>query len=140
MTPLRGACLCGDVRYEIRAGLEAITLCHCSMCRKAQGSAFAAVAPVRTADFHLLSGESSLAAFESSPGKERLFCRRCGSPIYSRRRAEPDTLRVRIGTLETPVGRRPDAHIFVADRADWDDRLDQVPAYPGFEPARDRPS
>jgi hypothetical protein len=31
------------------------------------------------------------------------------------------------GSLETPVAIRPNAHIFVASRADWDRDLETVP-------------
>jgi hypothetical protein len=136
MTTLRGRCLCGDVRFEIRGDLGVFTLCHCGACRKAQGSAFVAAAPVRVEDFVLLGGDGSLTAYESSPGKERVFCSRCGSPIFSRRASKADVVRIRIGTLESPVGRRPDCHIFVGDRADWDDHLDTLPAFDGFESGR----
>jgi len=136
MTPLRGACLCGDVRFEIRGDLGTITLCHCGTCRKAQGSAFAAAAPVRADDFVLLGGQGSLTSYESSPGKERVFCSRCGSPIFSRRASKAEFVRVRLGALDGPVGRRPDCHIFASSRADWDDHLDALPEFDAFEPGR----
>ena len=132
----RGSCLCGGVRFEVVGEIGTLTLCHCSQCRKAQGSAFAAAAPVRSADFHLLSGEDLLQAYESSPGKQRVFCRRCGSPVLSRRAADPQWLRIHAGLLDTPLGRRADAHIFCADRADWDDRIDDLPRHDGIEPTR----
>jgi len=31
------------------------------------------------------------------------------------------------GSLDSPVTIRPNAHIFMADRADWDHALEQVP-------------
>ena len=132
----RGSCLCGGVRFEVAGGIGTLTLCHCSQCRKAQGSAFVAAAPVRSADFRLLSGEELLQAYESSPGKQRVFCRRCGSPVLSRRAADPQWLRIRVGLLDTPVGRRADAHIFYRDRPEWDDRLDELPRHDGNEPSR----
>jgi len=47
--PLEGGCLCGAVRYRVAALAGPVLLCHCGQCRKAQGSAFAANAPVRIA-------------------------------------------------------------------------------------------
>src|SRR5512146_1352890 len=116
---LKGSCLCGAVRYELDGELGPITCCHCSMCRKAQGTAFATNAPVDAARFRLLSGEEVLRAYRSSPDKIRTFCSKCGSPIYSRHDARPGTLRLRIGTLDTPVSAGPTAHIFVASKAPW---------------------
>jgi hypothetical protein len=132
----RGSCLCGTIRYEIRGELGPITLCHCAQCRKAQGTAFAAVAPVRVADFTVVAGRDALTEYESSPGKRRAFCSRCGSPIYSRRDTLPDALRLRIGLLDTPIDAKPVAHIFATSRAEWDEIHDDLPQYAGTEPGR----
>ncbi len=131
-----GSCLCGGVRYVLRGELGPITLCHCAQCRKAQGGAAVAASPVKSAEFDITAGTELLRAFESSPGKERVFCSRCGSPLFSRRPAEPDFLRLRLGTLDTPIGKRPSAHIWVGDKADWDEICDGVPQYDRFEPGR----
>ena len=100
-----GSCLCGGVRFRIDADLEPIQVCHCSQCRKAQGTPFATNTPVSADAFHLISGEALLSAFESSPGKQRVFCSHCGSPIYSQKDTVPGVLRVRAGLLDEP----PDA-------------------------------
>jgi len=125
----KGSCLCGAVRYEIAGELGPIVLCHCSKCRKASGSAFNAVAPVARRDFRLLSGGDAIARHESSPGVCLAFCRHCGSSLFSERDSLPDVLRLRLGTLDTPVGARPSAHIFVASKADWYEILDGAPQY-----------
>lgn len=131
-----GSCLCGGVRYVLRGELGPITLCHCRQCRKAQGGAFVAASPVKSAEFEIIAGAELLQAYESSPGKERVFCGRCGSPLYSRRPVEPEILRLRIGTLDTSVGTRPSAHIWVSDKADWDVICDDIPQFAEFEPGR----
>ncbi len=136
---LRGSCLCGAVRFEIDAELGQIVCCHCSQCRKAQGGAFATNASVPAAAFRLVQGEDRLRAFESSPGKERVFCSVCGSPILSRRSSRPDAVRVRLGTLDSPVSARPSAHIFAGSKADWWEIRDELPQYDGVEPARAKP-
>ncbi len=38
---LSGSCLCGGVKYEVSGGIQTVTNCHCSLCRKMSGSAFA---------------------------------------------------------------------------------------------------
>ena len=38
---IRGSCLCGDVAFCVDGPLELRSHCHCSMCRKTHGSAFA---------------------------------------------------------------------------------------------------
>jgi hypothetical protein len=132
---LEGGCLCGAVRYRIEGALGPIVCCHCGMCRKAQGSAFAANAPVPAAAFRIVQGQGALRAYRSSPGKERVFCGTCGSPIFSRRDGADD-VRIRVGTLDGPVDGRPTAHIHVASKASWWEIHDDLPRHPGFEPGR----
>jgi hypothetical protein len=129
-----GGCLCGGIRFRVQGNLAPIELCHCSQCRKAQGGPFASNIPVAAAAFRITQGHELLAAFASSPGKERVFCKRCGAPILSRRVKLPDMLRVRAGSLDGPVGTRPLSHAFTHDKADWWAIDDQLPQYPGARP------
>ncbi|MFK7896139.1 MAG: GFA family protein [Myxococcota bacterium] len=116
---LTGRCQCAGVRFSISGKLGPAGLCHCEQCRRANGSAFAANAPVRTQYFKIEEGLELLREFESSPNKFRAFCSRCGSPIYSRHDSEPDIRRVRLGTLDGDPGRQPLAHLWVSDKASW---------------------
>ena len=126
---LTGSCLCGEVRYAIDGKLGPAGFCHCSQCRKANGSAFAANAPVRTKYFRFLSGEDAIREYESSPEKFRAFCSRCGSPIYSRRASEPDLRRIRLGSLDADPERRPLAHFWVGSKAPWFEISDGLPQF-----------
>lgn len=130
-----GSCLCGAVRFEISGPLAPIQLCHCDACRKAQGSAFGANIPVAAEDFRLLAGQDAMRAYESSPGKERVFCGTCGSPIISRLTAAPQVVRLRAGTLDAPVGAPLASHAYVASKADWWPIEDDLPQYPGPRPS-----
>ncbi|RAK63629.1 GFA family protein [Phenylobacterium kunshanense] len=131
-----GGCLCGAVRYEVVGPLAPIQLCHCSQCRKAQGSAFGANIPVATASFRLLQGEESLREFRATPGKRRVFCGACGSPIFSQRDDAPEVLRIRAGGLDDDAGLAVGFHIFSASRSGWDPTDDALPAYPEGVPIR----
>ncbi|MFO0697219.1 MAG: GFA family protein [Polyangiales bacterium] len=133
---VEGGCLCGAVRYEVRGELGPIVCCHCSQCRKAQGTAFATNAPIRADDFVLLSGADVLRTYSSSPGKHRCFCGVCGSPIHSRRDDRPEVLRLRIGTLDTPIDARPTAHIYTGSKAEWYEIRDSLPQHREREPGR----
>lgn len=114
-----GACLCGAIQFRIDAELEPIQICHCSQCRRAQGSAFAANSPVAETAFVLLAGSDRLKEYESSAGKLRVFCDGCGSPVFSRNLKTPGVLRVRAGLINEPLRVRPVAHFYVASKADW---------------------
>jgi len=137
---ITGGCLCGGVRFRyagpLGAPLGAVTVCHCGQCRRAQGMA-AAVAPALAEGFELAQGADLVREYESSPGKRRAFCGVCGSPLYSRRAADPAALRLRLGAIDNP----PDslvvqAHIHVADLPAWAALDDDAPRYPESEPGR----
>jgi hypothetical protein len=130
----KGSCLCRSIRYELSAELGDFGYCHCTSCRKASGSAHAANAPIDRADFHFVGGTETLREFESSPGKFRAFCSRCGSPIYAYVGATRDVLRVRLGSLDTPFHKRAQAHTWVSDKADWDHIEGTVPQIASWAP------
>lgn len=132
-----GACLCGTVRYEITGPIHNIIHCHCSQCRKAQGSAFATNGIVKESDFRIVAGQQALTGYESPPGKTRYFCKVCGSPIISRADSRPGQVRVRVGTIESDIRERPMAHIFVTSKANWDEICGDLPRYEAHEPGRD---
>jgi len=132
----QGGCLCGAVRFEIHGEISHIVYCHCSQCRKAQGSAFAANGFVQADAFSITQGEEALTGYASSPGQTKYFCRICGSPILSRSEATADRVRVRLGTIETDIQERPEAHIFVTSKADWEEISGDLPQYAGYEPDR----
>jgi len=126
---LKGSCLCNSIQYEIHGELGQAMMCHCSKCRKANGSAFAVNAAVKADEFKITSGQEFVTEFESTPGVFRSFCKKCGSPLVSRRPSQPDVLRLRIGTLDTPVKLKPVAHIFVGSKAVWDEIHDDIPQF-----------
>lgn len=131
-----GGCLCGSVRFEIKGPIHNIVCCHCSQCRKAQGSAFATNGMVRTTDFNIISGADSLTGYESSPGQTKYFCKTCGSPILSKSESKPGHVRVRLGTIDSDIVERPMAHIFATSKASWEEIADDLPQYENHEPNR----
>lgn len=133
-----GSCLCGNIRFEIDQELEAIQICHCTQCRKAQGSAIVTNVPVQESNLRLLSGRDSLGAFESSPGKQRCFCKNCGSPVYSKTIEKPGVVRIRAGILDGELNTEPAAHFYVAHKANWYTIHDDLPQFAeGYVPPSD---
>ena len=142
-TILHGGCLCGSVRYEIRAPLGTAEHCHCSMCRKAHGAAFSTNAPVATEAFIVTSGAESIREYQSSANRQKCFCARCGSQLFIRRLDKPAFTVVTLGTVDGDPQARPERHVFVASKAPWYEIADALPRfriYPGFEPKDDAPS
>ena len=132
----KGSCLCGAVNFEINGSIQNIVYCHCSQCRKAQGSAFATNGIVEKNNFKIISGEDQLTGYEASPGQTKYFCRQCGSPIISRNVTRPDQVRIRIGTIESDLLEKPEAHIFISSKANWENLSEGLPQYDEWEPGR----
>jgi hypothetical protein len=123
---LSGSCLCGSIRYEIDAPLGPIGHCHCRTCRKTHSAAFATTARVPRESFRYVSGGERVAHFESSPGKKRFFCPRCGSHLVAAWDDAPDVI-VRVGSLDDDPGARPVVHIWTSERAPWHAITDSLP-------------
>ena len=106
---------------------ERFYLCHCEYCRKDTGSAHGANLFSSTATLKWLAGEDKVRVFNlPSTRHSNSFCSNCGSAL-------PDLqmngalLKVPAGSLDTDVHVRPDAHIFFASKANWDEALETVP-------------
>ncbi|MEO3679821.1 GFA family protein [Rheinheimera sp. FR7-31] len=132
----QGACLCGAVEVEIHGSISSIIHCHCSLCRKSSGTAFATNGFVQRADFKLVKGEAELSQFAFKPGRLRHFCRHCGSPVYSSNAQDPSRVRLRLGILTTDISERPMSHNFYSSKANWEDLDVALPRYDSFEPGR----
>lgn len=124
---LTGSCLCGGVKYEIDGNISAVTNCHCSLCRKMSGSAFASGATIPASSFRFVAGEDLLKQWESSPGYQRVFCGRCGSPLIKRKVKDPENLRLRVGTLDSDPRVKISKHSHVRSKAPWMEIKDGLP-------------
>lgn len=130
---VKGSCLCGGAQYEIDGEVKLMAHCHCSMCRKHHGAAFATYIGVNTSDFRWVKGEDLLVRYQSSPGHTRGFCRVCGSTLPVPDPGATDFY-LPAGTLDGDPGPRPAAHIFVASKAPWFEISDELPQFDEYPP------
>lgn len=125
----QGECLCGKVKFQIAKKITDIVMCHCSECRRVQGSAFATNGNVENKNFTFLKGEGNLTEFKENNSKSRFFCKSCGSPIMAKIKHNPEYIRVRLGTITTEVNEPIEKHIFVESKANWDTICDNIPQH-----------
>jgi hypothetical protein len=126
---LTGGCLCSAVRYETEGPFDPMLHCHCSMCRKVHGAAFATFMGAPAATFRFVRGEEHVRRYRSSSSVDRTFCDTCGSSLQFLWLPRPDKVWLAAGTLDDDPGVRPRAHIFVASKAPWFDVSDDLPQY-----------
>lgn len=132
-TPLTGGCLCGAVRYEIRAKPVYGALCYCSDCRTLTSSHSSLIfAPERA--FHV-TGELRAFTKPSDAGNAvtRYFCPVCGAGVYSKGSVARVVI-VKAGTLDDPAAFKPEAAVFTSRAPDWDRPQTGLPHYPDAPP------
>ena len=123
-----GSCLCGDVRFEITGEFERFFLCHCQRCRKVTGSAYAANLFSKTANVRWLSGKPLIKTYQLTDTHHcKSFCSVCSAALPCE--VDGRGLKVPAGCLEGPIKIRPQAHIFMASKAHWDQGLEGVRRY-----------
>jgi hypothetical protein len=132
---MQGRCLCGAVQYRIEGEFRRFLLCHCSRCRHASGSSHVSNLFCKPDQLSWLGGEDQVQRFKL-PGASRFgksFCRTCGSAV-PHVGEDGSYLLVPAGSLDDDPQIRPQAHIFCASRAIWDEMdttaIPQFDAYP----------
>ena len=124
---IKGECLCGRVSYTVTGSLLDADHCHCSMCRRQHGAAFATYAQFKPGDFTWVSGESFLKVYESMSGGGWCFCSECGSTLAGTEQGIVKT--ITLGTVAGDPGIRPQSHIFVGSKAQWNHIFDDLPQF-----------
>lgn len=129
--------MCGSIHFTLQGQITDIIHCHCSLCRKASGSAYATNGFIDAQDLHLVDNHNTLAFYESSEGKKKYFCSQCGTPIYSSNAHAPGKYRLRLGALDSNIVERPISHNFITSKANWDTFDSELPYYEKHEPSRE---
>ena len=131
----KGTCLCRAVQYAVDR-LDTLEHCHCRTCRKAHASAYATTAGVLREHFRWIAGEETLRVYESSPGKLRRFCSRCGTHVVDERPAQPPHVFLCVATLDDDPNLRPALHIWTSHDVPWLSDDHELPRYPEWKPGK----
>lgn len=94
--PQKGWCYCRGVSLEYKGLIKEGYICFCLDCRQAQGSICAWNSPVDRSHV-IIHGEGLLSEFSRDNNKYRVFCKACGSPVFSYRKDLPGVVRLRLG-------------------------------------------
>lgn len=121
-----GSCLCKGVKFRVVGDFESFYLCHCRYCRKDTGSAHAANLFSTTASIEWIKRETEIKTFRPHQSKHvKAFCSECGSALPNLQ-MDGKLLVFPAGCLDTKLEKRPDAHIFISNKADWDESLEKI--------------
>ncbi len=125
-----GGCLFGAVRFKAKGEPLKVRVCPCRLCQKAMGSQFFAPAPFETPP-PAIQGET--ASYPTSEAIERVFCKVCGTRLFSRRTNGTAT-GIALAVFDDRNAFAPTEHIWVAEKLDWVRLDDGLPQYPGTLP------
>ncbi len=125
---VRGSCLCGAVEYEVELIPDKVFNCHCSLCRKSHGAAFATQAFAKAETLRFLKGEELLSEYQGRRGI-RAFCSSCGSKLMNYAPDKSQYLSVALACVDSGADVKPVADCFVGSKADWSTLSGNIPSF-----------
>ncbi|KAH8817808.1 Mss4-like protein [Flagelloscypha sp. PMI_526] len=100
---LRGGCICGSARYEVKGTPHFTIFCHCTICQRMSGSAFIHSVHYRGSQFTFISPQNKSSSVESQATSHldslawgnttpctRYRCKKCGIAIADIRLEQDD--------------------------------------------------
>ena len=95
--------------------------CHCSECRRANGSAFVTWVGIPETNLKLVSGKNFLCKYAYPKTKEavRQLCERCGSQLFFKGKRWPNEVHVTRASIERGLDKEIHADVFYSDKAKW---------------------
>ena len=120
----QGGCACGYVRYKVTAQPCVVHCCHCLLCQRQTGSAFAVNALFWADDVSVEAGSVNEIEMESPSGKGQTIarCPKCEVAVWSNYfmgGIKQGIRFIRVGTLDNPELLPPDVHIFTTTKQPW---------------------
>ena len=113
---IAGGCLCGAVRFVATGEPIGVAWCQCQSCRKHSGAPVSVFVAFGRDAYTVTEGE--IAKFNSSPGRLRGFCARCGSTLTCEGESSPE-MHFHIGAFDDATQFEPTRHIFPNERLPW---------------------
>jgi hypothetical protein len=115
----KASCNCGQLRVTcVGPDPERISLCHCNLCQKQSGSAFAiqtrfpreqVTIEGKATVWKISAKEAEALPYENcaSLGATFHFCSVCGSTVHYTSHADADRIGIKIGTFKDPTFPQP---------------------------------
>jgi hypothetical protein len=130
ISPFSGGCQCGAIRYQVTGKPVMAAICHCSMCRRANGAPVVAWAMFERSQVTFTDGHPKL--YASSAEANRGFCGNCGTQICFTAQYIPGLIDITIGSLDSPDLIAPELHCWHDNRLAWVAFADTLPRHPEF--------
>ena len=115
-----GRCLCGRVTFELVTEQWMCVSCHCRDCQYIAGGHPGVGISVPAASLKV-TGPIQNYHCKADSGTEvwRGFCATCGTHLFAGNASNPDSVSVKLGTLDDAEGLAPMWHIWTASAPPW---------------------
>jgi hypothetical protein len=133
---LEGGCYCGNVRYVAEGEPKLKAQCHCRECQYITGGAVNMFILMPLDGFRYTKGtpkQFSRGDLERPVTRE--FCPDCGTHLATRPLV-PNSVVVKVGTLDDPSQFQPNVAIYTVDRQAFHHIPDGMPAFERLPPRR----
>jgi hypothetical protein len=115
-----GACLCGNVCFEIDVPARWAWHDHSAATRRAHGAAYATYVGSWRKRFRITAGEADISRYEDETAKAtRSFCGRCGTPLLYERARSPHMVNIPRALFSGRTGRQPLYHVAIEELQEW---------------------
>ena len=135
---IHGACLCEEVAFDVLRSDDypassEMGMCHCTTCQRWSGGPGVPFLAIPPEHLKVIRGQELIGRYRGLGRSVRSFCRRCGSSLYT---DAGHMYYVSAGVLRG-LEQTASFHIYVADKAAWDQIAGDAPQF--AELPTDRP-
>ena len=131
---ITGGCLCGAVRYTASTPPIMSRMCFCRVCQYFACGNGAVNAAFRNADVSFTGTMKDFVSIaDSGTEMHRRFCPECGVHLTTAAATRPETVFIRVGTLDDPGIVTPTAAIWMDSAPRWaclDPSVEQIARQP----------
>lgn len=118
--PLTGGCLCGAVRFAVRAPFFDAGWCHCTRCQRRTGTGSSVNGLVEARHVAVLAGADAIRTWRPEGGQPKSFCGVCGAHLLSGVPGGEGRCGIRFGALDGDPGIAPRYRQWVSVAPAWD--------------------
>ncbi|OAE50237.1 hypothetical protein A7J71_16910 [Achromobacter insolitus] len=134
---IEGGCDCGAVRYRLAGPPMFVHCCHCTVCQRHSGTAFAMNAVIESDRVRRLQGELRRHPADKTANDGETVvvvrCAACSGLLWSHHPGYGETVAlIYAGTLDRAADFPPGAHCFLRSKHPWVGIPDDVPAADEF--------
>jgi len=115
----QASCACGKVHFVLDGEPHLTINCHCTICRKMNGSAFSTYSVFSKDALRINESAEFIRAAEVGDHGIKHFCRECGAPLYGLHRLASGICLVALGAIDTGGAIVPIANVYCRSKLPW---------------------